>query len=87
MALGLTPEQAVEAVKKAALGSLANSTTPILFMDEWCGLETDTAYAMGWNSICVGEENKARFAALDTIKSQRHGESASCRPSARSTES
>lgn len=64
MAPGLTPEQAVEKGKKAALDSLANLATPILFMDEWCDTETDTAYAMGWNSICVGEENKARFAAL-----------------------
>lgn len=64
MAPGLTPEQAVEKGKKEALDSLANSATPILFMDEWCATETDTAYAMGWNSICVGEENKARFAAL-----------------------
>ncbi len=64
MAPGLTPEQAVEKGKKEALDSLANSATPILFMDEWCATETDTAYAMGWNSICVGEENKTRFAAL-----------------------
>jgi hypothetical protein len=48
MAPGLTPEQAVEKGKKAALDSLANLATPILFMDEWCDTETDTAYAMGW---------------------------------------
>ena len=71
MAPGLTPEQAVEAGKKDALASLANSATPIFFMDEWCDAETDTAYAMGWNSICVGEENQARFAALNTVQRQR----------------
>ncbi len=73
MVPGFTPEQAVEKGKKAALDSLANSATPILFMDEWCDAETDTAYAMGWNSICASEENKARFAALNTVQHQRQG--------------
>ncbi|MHB8254886.1 MAG: hypothetical protein ACYDEV_14605 [Acidiferrobacter sp.] len=76
MALGLTPELAVEEGKKAALDSLANSATPILFMDEWCATETDTAYAMGWNAICVGEGNKARFAALNTIPRRTQGKGA-----------
>ncbi len=76
MAPGLTPEQAVEKGKKAALGSLVNSATPILFMDEWCDTETDTAYAKGWNSICVGDENKARWVALNAVESQQQGKGA-----------
>lgn len=76
MAPGLTPEQAVEKRKKAALDSLVNSATPILFMDEWCDIEINTAYAMGWNSICVGDENKARWVVLSAVESQQQGKDA-----------
>lgn len=76
MAPGLTPEQAVEERKRTAPDSLANSMMPILFMDEWCATETDTAYALGWNSICVCEEDEDRFAALDRIQHRMQGKSA-----------
>lgn len=42
----------------AAKEALKGASFPLLLMDEFGFNESSNIQAMGWNSICVGEENK-----------------------------
>lgn len=64
MGTALVPEKAMQAGKEAALATLAESTRPLLLMDEMCNSAEETAFAMGWNSVWASDENKQRWDAL-----------------------
>ncbi|WP_311061603.1 hypothetical protein [Pseudomonas aeruginosa] len=56
-------QEAFDAGVVSAKAQLARSNKPLLLMDEHCDDLCASANAMGWNSVCASDENKARWAA------------------------
>jgi hypothetical protein len=58
----ISEEQALAAGKAAAEVALARSEDAIFAADELTGSKSDTAFAMGWNSVWASDENRRRCA-------------------------
>ncbi|WP_157649197.1 hypothetical protein [Burkholderia ubonensis] len=54
----------------AAKAALAASDKPIFLRDEVGPDLTTDAYAMGWNSVWAGEENRQRWASVKQANPQ-----------------
>ena len=54
----------------AAKAALAASDKPIFLRDEVAPDLTTDAYAMGWNSVWAGDENRQRWANLKQANPQ-----------------
>jgi len=60
-------EAACKQGEEAARAVLAQSEGPIMLMDEGGLSDTDFAFAVGWNSIAVSDENRRRWTEARTI--------------------
>ncbi|WP_157381690.1 hypothetical protein [Burkholderia ubonensis] len=52
----------------AATAALAASVKPIFLLDEVAPDLLTDAYAMGWNSVWAGDENKKRWAEFNVAR-------------------
>ncbi|MDD1011605.1 hypothetical protein M5G27_29530 [Pseudomonas shahriarae] len=62
--------EAFDAGVASAKALLAESSNPVLMVDELCDDELSTANAKGWNSVWASPENSRRWQAYRNSKGQ-----------------
>lgn len=77
MATEAQRKEAYEAGAASAKAVLAESSKPLMMVDELCDDELSTANAMGWNSVWASDENSRRWSSLRDINQVAKGKTQS----------